>query len=407
MDRERIRKYLRQGEKAPPSVFVGRDNILEDILSAARDSAGQPGMTRIVQGAPGAGKSSLLHEMQKRWTGANDTPRVVILSASALMRDVSLGFREILAARLLPEKQWMTFIKSGMQWLDSFSIGGVSVSFERKDMPKTLQELGQRYPMKKWPRKVIVAVDEAQRFAGDRTTAEANFLQEIHDGNTGLPLILVLAGLSDTYGRAREMHLTRIVHLHEAEPMKDAETRHFMERLGQWFDLDISRHLPLLYRLADFSDGWPRHLYYAGETLAREAQRVDGDMDRMDWPAMERMAWTLRQKYYEDQSRTMMQDTDMLVARVMSELRDGMHFGDVQALVENAVVDRPRQRLPGGMNSESFLNELIHQGALYRNLQGRVHSPIPSFRTWLIKAGTGSEPSLERRIDDSASGCGL
>ncbi len=57
MDVERIREYLRQGEGAPPPVFVGRDAILADILKASRESAGQPKMTRIVQGAPGAGKS--------------------------------------------------------------------------------------------------------------------------------------------------------------------------------------------------------------------------------------------------------------------------------------------------------------------------------------------------------------
>ncbi len=99
--------------------------------------------------------------MQRRWTGANDTPRVVILSTSALMRDVSLGFRAVPAARFLPERQWKASIKSGMEWIDRISPGGISVSFERKDMPKTLQELGQRYPMRKWPRKAVVAVDEA------------------------------------------------------------------------------------------------------------------------------------------------------------------------------------------------------------------------------------------------------
>ncbi len=190
--------------------------------------------------------------------------------------------------------------------------------------------------------------------------------------------------------------------------MTDSETRDFMERLGQYFDLDISRHLAPLHRLADLSDGWPRHLHYAGETLAREAQRVDGDMESMDWPAMERMAWTLRQKYYEDQSRTMMQDADILTARVMSGLRDGMRFRELRDLVNHLVRSSPEQLLPEGVGATAFLNDLIHRGALYRNLQGRVQSPIPSFRTWLIEAGAvPGPPSLERRTDDDAPGCGF
>ena len=70
--RDRIIEYLRQGEGAPPPVFVGHDTILTDVLTTAKDSAGKPKMTRIVQGAPGAGKSSLLHEMQKLWLGTDE-----------------------------------------------------------------------------------------------------------------------------------------------------------------------------------------------------------------------------------------------------------------------------------------------------------------------------------------------
>ncbi len=64
LNRARINEYLRQGKGTPPPAFVGRETFLDDIPTTAKASASQPKMTRAVQGAPGAGKSSVLHEMQ-------------------------------------------------------------------------------------------------------------------------------------------------------------------------------------------------------------------------------------------------------------------------------------------------------------------------------------------------------
>ena len=111
-----------------------------------------------------------------------------------------------------------------------------------------------------------------------------------------------------------------------------------------------------------------------------------------------------RQKHYDEQSSTMMQDADILTARVMCGLRDGMRFRDLQGLVENNAVDCPGQRLPTGVDSAMFLNDLIHQGALYRNPQGRVHSPIPSFRAFLIEQGRQPDMEPARRNDGGDDG---
>ena len=61
---ERMRAYASDLERASPPVFVGREEILEELRFAAeRVAADNPrGMTRVVQGVPGAGKSSLCDE---------------------------------------------------------------------------------------------------------------------------------------------------------------------------------------------------------------------------------------------------------------------------------------------------------------------------------------------------------
>ncbi len=248
-------------------------------------------------------------------------------------------------------------------------------------------------------------------FAGNQTALEALFLQEIHDGSSGLPLILVLAGLSDTEAKARDMHLTRGQKVHEAKPLTEAEARDFMRRLALWFGLDTSLHNPHLEALADICDGWPRHLRFAGVSLANEALCVDGDMHRMDWPGMRKKAWSLRQEYYRGQCSTDMKETRRLVAAVMKDIpgsEEGKAAGldrvDVLDLIDlHRDHDGSRSngwRLPESMTSRKFLNILIHQGALYEDRSGYIHSPIPSFRAYLIERGDHPGMELDRRNDD-------
>ncbi len=408
IDRARIQEYLRQGEGAPPPVFVGHDGILDDILLAARESAGQPKMTRVVQGAPGAGKSSLLHEMQRRWTGEDGNPRVVEVSSEAIIQDTSGVIQAIMAAGLSDSESWLKTINERWKRMTSVGISvagyGLSAEFDVYKEAQILSAAIQRGKEREWKHSVILAVDEAQALPNNRESIPACFLREIHNGATRLPVFLVLAGLSDTDARAREMNLTRGRTVHEARPLTEFQARDFMRRLALWLGLDTSRHNPKLQALADISDGWPRHLRYAGVSLAEEALRVDGDMHRMDWPAMRRKAWVLRQEFYDDQSSTMMQDADILTARVMSGLRDGMKFRELRDLVNDLVRNSPEQLLPENVGATAFLNELIHQGALYRNTDGCVHSPIPSFRSFLIDQGRQPDTEPARRNDGGGDG---
>ncbi len=400
INRARIIEYLRQGEGAPPPVFVGRETILNDILATAKDSAGQPKMTRIVQGAPGAGKSSLVHEMQKQWTGLNETPRVVVLSATDIMDDPAVGVGAVLEAWTMDGMAWKRTLADRLKRIRDVGVGpsGLSLGFSDAEVPGTLRMVARRHPARADSVPLVVAVDEAQRFAGDETTPTARFLQAIHDGSSGLPL--VLAGLSDTAEKARGMHLTRGLRIHETESLTAAEARDFMRRLAIHFGLDTSRHNPQLNALADLCDGWPRHMRYAGEALGKTAMDVNGDMDLMDWTDIQKKTWSLRQDYYGDQCTSIMEDAENLVAAVMDEL-SGSQDRKSRRLRRKDILDiidmhwdhdgsKPNGwRLPEDMTSRQFLDILIHQGALYKNRNGYIHSPIPSFRTYLIEVGTG------------------
>ena len=62
-----MRSYVEQHERDRPKAFVGRDGVLSDLMSAVKaTSRGSKGMTRVVQGVPGAGKTATCDEFIRR-----------------------------------------------------------------------------------------------------------------------------------------------------------------------------------------------------------------------------------------------------------------------------------------------------------------------------------------------------
>ena len=69
---DRMRSYVDDIERASPLAFVGRQAIMNDLMAAVRGTvkpAPTPGMTRVVQGVPGAGKAALCSEFIARHNG--------------------------------------------------------------------------------------------------------------------------------------------------------------------------------------------------------------------------------------------------------------------------------------------------------------------------------------------------
>ncbi len=70
--KKELESFLKRTEGKSPLVFVGRSEVLDDLTLAAEqvweftdtDGYGMEKATRIIQGAPGAGKSSIVHEIR-------------------------------------------------------------------------------------------------------------------------------------------------------------------------------------------------------------------------------------------------------------------------------------------------------------------------------------------------------
>ncbi len=400
-DAEGLQDFIARGEKSPPPVFVGRKNVLADIeavggvMSNARgsDMHGVPGMTRIIHGAPGAGKSSVLAELVKRSAerdGAPGQARIVTFESNEILESLPDVIRTVSVAASLDQARWQRFLQRFLPRKLTLGPTGVSVDFTKAadgPAPGNLSDLARMYPRERWVAPVIVAVDEAQALPRSANDPHALFLRGIHNTVKGLPVGLVLAGLGDTRDTAHGMDLTRGTRIHEVGGLDAKESATLMRDFCRHFGMDPSGHEGCLDALAEPTEGWPRHLHFTMQALAEEALRREGDLVRVDWARVGNEAAESRTRYYSDQQSAEMEEADGLTATVMNQLKDGMKMSGVLRLIEENVRDRAGHRLPKGMDAEDFHTHLVHRGALQKRVDKTLHSPIPSFRSYLIHAG--------------------
>ncbi len=412
--REALQDFVNTTDGAKPPVYIGRDDILtqvENYASSTWKGSGAPvhgvgKATTAVQGAPGAGKSALIDELRERSASIRahlpTQSRVITFSSQQLLSNLPGVLRTIGLAAGCPKERWND-VAANFRLnvnLEVFQAGS-DLSW-RKPPPveyRTLNSLAESFPATKWQGPVIVCVDETQNLTGRTDTPHASFLQAVHEGRSTLPLSLVAVGLSDTADVLDGMGLTRLsVHplgglSTQPDPDRDGytEVADLMLSFCDHFGIGREGETARLMALATPCEGWPRHLHYALQALGREVLRTDGDLTAVNWPVILQEAADSRQEYYKIQQDRNLKRARVLVADVMARTHDGMYHDEIQDVIKGATDDRPGQRLPKDMDAEGFLNHLAHRGALHMDMDGTYRSPIPSFRSFLVRAG-GLDP---------------
>ncbi|MCY3996438.1 MAG: hypothetical protein OXF07_09875, partial [Rhodobacter sp.] len=147
-DRDGLEAFIDGGEGAAPPVLAGRHDVIKDIEDTARrawkpDGAhGVAKATRIIQGAPGAGKSSILAELQCRSLKSKDgsgAPRVVDLSPEMVLDDPPGVLTVIAGAAGLDGGKWRSLL-SGVSACVSVGVTTLAaqLGWSPGDVPRTL-----------------------------------------------------------------------------------------------------------------------------------------------------------------------------------------------------------------------------------------------------------------------------
>ncbi len=413
--KDALSEFAADDEKSAPPVFIGREKILSDLQKCAelgwkKDRKGSPGSTRIIQGAPGAGKSSIVAELKKRCNKTDHEvrdweigePRVLELDPIDII-DLDLALSEL--ARLVSPKDAKKLVvrttdTSGLEAGADLKIAGA-----KKHQSQTSERAtsAAMTTFKNWLRDhniilrgpIIIVIDEAQTLPAVDATSGSQFLLSIHKNTHQLPISVVLAGLSDTQARAGDMGLNRSLRVHSIGRFTPEESTELMQKWCTHFDLHMGSQQQRLQAYCQLADDWPRHLHCAQKALAQvivdrsnSSSDFTGELDALTEPEWSRVTMQFAQyrlEYYRDRMSSEMKTYKPLITSVMRSLHNESSRTDVLDVLAG---DSKNKDFPNyTKETTDFFNHLIHQGALQEEGDGIVSCPIPSFRTWLIESG--------------------
>lgn len=418
VDLEGLQDFADAGDREAPPHFAGRRGVQDDIKNAAtrcwnRWQNGQnktPGATRVVSGAPGAGKSSLLMHLEREWakTGAG-APLMLRLGDPADFMN-GTAFAERLADLLSPGKGAQIRTDLAKTW--SLQAGGAGIGGQvgresriaAPDDP--INAVLSEVSVEKWKGPVVVAIDEFQATTGDEGSLHAMVLRKLHAQDYAAPVMAVLAGLSDTLDAVDRLGVSRraIESHHALGGFSETEAQDLVAGWGGSYGLPPGGDWEdVMLDEARRGSCWPAHVRNALAALADEVVRVEGDMRRVNMEPVRRRARERRREYYTGRMSSEMWQSDLLLGAVARDFRDGMRLGDVIDLIEKH--DDPsgsrRHRLPKNLDADDYCRHLVHRGVLQAD-RGAVTTAIPSLRSWIIQTCVEA-PTAKSTAEDGAS----
>ncbi len=417
LDRAGLAEFVDRDEGDEPPVFVGRDPVFADILATAdrswmdRDGVqGRAKDTRIIQGAPGAGKSTILAELAARTRaggGGTGSIRTEVLTLSSGRIRGPIDILGPLAALVdaAAAKDFLTRYQTTSSRGAHLGAFGSSIGVERATTTTSYAPEPTLTAFHDWvrdstgglPGPIIIAIDEAQNMRFGNDDPRTSLLRCIHEADPPLPFTLVLAGLGDTDTRATDMGLTRGKMLHTIGALDPNEVTDLTHRWCGHFGLDPTGHADALAALAGPCEGWPRHLHFALQALGRDILRTQdagpGALAAVDWERVATAAAFSRLNYYRGQQRGAMAACAALVGAVLDDLGaaaapsllrrshviNGLHRHTL------AHPDASAWQIPKGMDADSLADHLFHRGVLQETPDGSLTCPIPSFRSYLVR----------------------
>ena len=412
-----MKKYSHPQDRAEPDVFVGREETIAaielncraamDLVEEGKNAAGR---TFLVQGAPGAGKTSLLDHLKRRWVGRRDGPRVLDVAKDDLEDLPTLveGIAECIDSSMARRfRQTRTSGGGASVMVPGVAEAGVSTGRTTPGRRATFANLAKAIPAREWRRPVCILSDEIQNI-----TKEHDYcVEQLHLGRHGLPIVPVYAGLADSESVLGKHGASRMTtgNTHTLGALASEEVHSYVKQMLDRCRIayGTDRLDCLAAGIAERSEGWPQHLHTETAALFWGLARADCDLSRVDFDAVGKRAAAYRENSYQARQSPEMETCRSLVAAVMAAVPPGrMNKDEVQGIIERtARTDSPSWRLPEGMNARMFLMHLVHQGALQPGRGRKWSCPIPSLRTWFIDRAPDA-PSADCHGDCRTEGPG-
>ena len=358
--------------------FHGRTTILESfekMLSDVRES--RKGTIHLIQGAPGAGKSALLDQCERR--AKSGGWKVIQITADALwdpwkMMD-ALGYMKI------PTPDKVALSVSDLIKLE------VSSSKTKNLFIRKLLGRRKRKPL-------LLIMDEAQKIysPGEYTDQQRRdvkgLLESIHNGYLDKPIVFLAAGLGTTlsafealdisrFGAKNTVELGRLSENAERAVMRDwimIEAK-VTDYPTEWIDAMVKE-----------THGWARHVHSYAKDASDYLKENGGVMTPDGLRTVMEIGRQGSILYYKQRLSEFDGDDVICFAESISGISAGMPFKKKTIISEF-------KREYSAKKSKNLFRKFIEKGIIARD--GQLYSiPIPSMHEWLMSELQSSQERL-------------
>ncbi len=418
--RQSLQQFVDRSDKEYALYFVGRHDVIAGIektveqmqqLIAGRnvteliESAAilSDQRTWLVQGAPGAGKTALQSHLRQMWEKRPDGPITIGLAPGELEDETALEQKIAYIIRkqyeVPADRFWKAALASALKSLGS-SLGFKMRQTKRRGTLINLWQLFdhgwfnfilERLPAKfnakpRQLRPIVFMIDEIQSLQ----PPSEKLLMQLHLGQTGLPIVMVLAGLAWSESRLSKAGISRFSHGHvqTLAPLTKAEAAEAVHRLLQEHDIEGYQDADIVVKIAVWSNGWPQHLHNYMRALAAELLRTDGDLPQVDEVRVHEMGDADRKDYYTRRlNHSKISVCKNLLADVAEMIGEhGVDESELLYLLRDRSWDKrsyPTDTMPQSMKPQEFIDEMIKNGMTHK-VDSYITIPIPSFRQHLV-----------------------
>ena len=418
-DLDALRWFSELPDREATPYFGGRadeidlvERALNRIREQAREDQWLPsgGETILFQGAPGAGKSALLHHLVRSWrSSGKEAPVVVATEAShyaderALALHVAEAFDPALAA------QFRRSVTTHSSTTKSLGIGipGVATGDAEAESghhaasapaEPSLANVGKA--LSKSGQSVALILDEAQDLEGFAADSVRPVISQLHKGSHGGSFLPVFAGLAHSDSVLQDRGISRFSRSHDrtlqALSVDDAIETVQMMLAGCRIQGD--RETKRQWALANESSGWPQHLHVAMRALAAQllAASTPGQLEAVEsgfGAAVLQESALARDEYYERRIDEPLAGARQLVAEILRRIGEGATRGQALGHIREAVQSSSdAHSLPEDHDEAMLLDRMIRRGLLQRTPKKMLACPIPSFRKYIERTAKDGVP---------------
>ncbi len=376
-------------DRGKTEYFHGREEVLgafrKRLQFTVDDST--KGTTFLIQAAPGAGKTALLYECARRARKRGwETLKI---------NTKTLWDTDAMCQLLERWEVWRALldtiaIEAGF---DKWIKGGAGAKFKLPGhTPESIIRLGKS--------QLLLVLDEAQTLGGGMTSSDARhetvkvFLDRLHNGNMGRPMMLLVAGLGGTKVAFQKMGVSRFKPgcCLDLEHLKPNEERRV---IADWLQLEGKARgdiRPWVDAIMAETHGWPQHIACYAQAAALQ---VRADRRRMTPNGLNVVMETGRKertKFYKARVQGIQDSVLRCIAHRLREVPPRYSFA--REYLTDALTDAY-----GESKAEELFRRMVHKGVL-EEFDNMYVIPIPSMQVWLVENFGRGQPPLFRPPPD-------